>query len=312
MARMGYCILAGSILRKCMTAFDWDDVRLFLAASRAGSLTAAGRRLGIDAATVGRRIARLETALKSTLLVRSVSGLALTTAGSRLQETAAKAETAMLATLEEGQRDAGGGTVRISVAEGFGTAVIAPDLPALRARRPNLQIELAANSGFLSPATREVDIAVTLAPPGEGRLIVEPLSDYQLALYAAPGYLKRTGEPKSVAALKGRDIVGYVEDLIYAPELRYLDEIGLPGRPALASTSIRAQREIILSGGGIGVLPCFLADGLTRVCRREVLLTRRLWVSTHRDIAGTARIKTVRDWLKRLARDRQSLLAPFS
>ena len=291
--------------------FDWDDVRLFLAAARAGSLTGAGRRLGIDAATVGRRIARLETALKATLVVRSVAGLTLTAAGSRLQASAGKAEAAMLATQEAGQATATSGTVRISVSEGFGTAVVAPALPALRARRGSPQIELAANPGFLSPATRQVDIAVTLSPPGEGRLIVEPLSDYQLALYASPGYLKRTGEPKSVAALQGRDIVGYVEDLIYAQELRYLDEIGLAGRPGLASTSIRAQREIIAAGGGIGVLPCFLGDGLVRVCRREVLLTRRLWMSTHRDIAATARIRTLRGWLKQLVRDRQAVLAPF-
>jgi DNA-binding transcriptional LysR family regulator len=294
-----------------MTQFDWDDVRLFLAAARAGSLTGAGRRLGLDAATVGRRIARLETALQATLLVRSVSGLVLTAAGSRLQASAGKAEAAMLATLEASRPAAAGGTVRISVSEGFGTAIIAPALPALRARRTRLQIELAANPGFLSPATRQVDIAVTLSPPGEGRLIVEPLSDYQLALYASPDYLKRTGEPKSMAALQGREIVGYVEDLIYAPELRYLDEIGLAGRPGLASTSIRAQREIILAGGGIGVLPCFLGDGLVRVCRREVLLTRRLWMSTHRDIAATARIRTLRDWLKRLVRAQAGVLAPF-
>lgn len=293
-----------------MSPFDWDDVRLFLAASRAGSLTAAGRRLGIDAATVGRRIARLETALKSTLMVRSVRGLTLTTAGSRLKETAQQAEAAMLATFEEGQRDAGGGTVRISVAEGFGTAVLAPALPALRARRPNLEIELAANPGFLSPATREVDIAVTLTPSAEGRLIVEPLSDYRLALYAAPAYLKRAGEPKTLAALNGHEIVGYVDDLLYAPELRYLDEIGLGARPALASTSIRAQREMIAAGGGIGVLPCFLGEGLTRVLRREALLTRRLWMSTHRDIADTARIRAVRQWLRRLVQEMHAVLAP--
>ena len=69
----------------CICAmFDWDDLRVFLAAARAGSLAAAGQRLGIDTATVGRRIARLETALKSTLLTRSRAGLQLTAAGAQL------------------------------------------------------------------------------------------------------------------------------------------------------------------------------------------------------------------------------------
>lgn len=294
-----------------MTAVDWGDIRVFLAAARAGSLTAAGRRLGIDAATVGRRVARLETVLRATLMVRSATGLTLTAAGTRLQGSAASAETAMLATLEEGLRDAAGGTVRISVAEGFGTAILAPALPRLRAERSNLKIELVANPGLLSPATREVDMAVTLSPPSEGRLTVEPLCDYQLALYAAPGYLARRGEPSSIGALRHSDAVGYVEDLIFAPELDYLAEIGLRGRPPLASTSIRAQREIIAAGGGIGILPCFLADGLTRVCCDEVLLTRRLWLCIHRDIAATSRIKSLRIWLRRLVREQHSHLSPF-
>ena len=75
--------------------FDWDDVRIFIAAARAGSLATAAQRLGIDAATVGRRVARLETALKSTLVVRSASGLLLTAAGAQLLETALDAESAM-------------------------------------------------------------------------------------------------------------------------------------------------------------------------------------------------------------------------
>lgn len=289
--------------------FDWDDLRLFLAAARAGSLTGAAARLGIDAATVGRRIARLETATKATLVVRSPQGLSLTAAGSRLLAHAAQAETAMNAALE-GTGDVASGIVRISVSEGFGTEIVAPALPELRRLRPGLQVELAANPGFLSPATRAVDIAVTLSPPSDARLLVEPLTDYRLALYAAPAFLARHGEPKSVAALGGLDIVGYVEDLIYAPELRYLDEIGLTARPALASSSIRAQRAIIAAGGGIGVLPCFLGEGLTRICRREVNLTRRFWIGAHRDIAETARIKAVRSWIGRLVRDKRSLLLP--
>ncbi len=289
--------------------FDWDDLRLFLAAARAGSLTGAAARLGIDAATVGRRIARLETATKSTLVVRSPQGLELTAAGARLLGHAMAAEATMNAAFE-GTGDVASGIVRISVSEGFGTEIVAPALPGLRRARPGLQIELAANPGFLSPATREVDIAVTLSPPGDARLLVEPLTDYRLALYAAPSFIARHGEPKTVAALKGLDVVGYVEDLIYAPELRYLDEIGLSGRPALASSSIRAQRAIVAGGGGVGVLPCFLADGLTRICRREVNLTRRFWIGAHRDIAETARIKAVRAWIAKLARDRRALLLP--
>ncbi|HKR87761.1 MAG TPA: LysR family transcriptional regulator [Phenylobacterium sp.] len=290
--------------------FDWDDLRIFLAAARSGSLAAAGDKLGINTATVGRRIARLETALKSTLLVRSRSGLQLTAAGAQLLATGVEAENAMERAARVAHPDVVAGTVRISVAEGFGTAVLAPALPALAAQRPGLRVELAATSGFLSPSRREVDMAITLSAPDAHRLVVEPLTKYQLALYGSPAYLQRRGMPTGADDLQRHQIVGYVSDLIFAAELRYQDEI-LPGlTPTLASSSIRAQREIVAADGGVGVLPCFMAEGLVRVLP-EVLLERRLWLSTHSEVHDTARMRVVRNWLRQLAQDNLARLAPY-
>lgn len=291
--------------------FDWDDLRIFLAASRAGSFGGAAQRLAIDTATVGRRIARLESALKSTLLVRSPSGLQLTAAGAQLSEIAVEAESAMEAAARVTQPDVVAGTVRISTAEGFGSSVLAPALPALIASRPGLRVELAAHAGFLSPTRREVDMAITLSPPSAHRLAVEPLTAYQLALYASPEHLRLAGEPRFVDDLKRRPTVGYVEDLIYAPELRYLEEISPDLRPTLASSSIQAQRAIIAAGGGIGVLPCFLAEGLVRVLSDQILITRRFWLSTHREVQATARMKAVAGWLRALVEANAARLSPY-
>jgi len=292
--------------------FDWDDLKVFIAAARTGSLTAAAQRLGVDAATVGRRVSRLESALKSTLLARSPAGLQLTAAGAQLLAIALDAETAMEAAAQVTRPDVIAGTVRISAAEGFGSAILAPALPGLATARPGLRVELAASAGFLSPGRREVDMAITLSAPDQARLIVEPLTPYQLALYAAPAYLERRPAPMKVEGLRDLDIVGYVDDLIYAPELRYLDEV-LPGlTPRLASSSIRAQREIVAGGGGIGVLPCFMAQGLTRVLAGEVLLERRFWLATHRDVHDTARLRAVRAWVKALCVEGAARLSPYA
>ncbi|MDR3507509.1 MAG: LysR family transcriptional regulator [Caulobacteraceae bacterium] len=290
---------------------DWDDLKVFVAAARAGSQTGAARRLGIDAATVGRRIARLESALRSTLFIRSAQGLELTASGARLFQIGLDAEAAMTAAAQIGETDVIGGTVRISASEGFGAAVLAPALPAFHRQRPNLRIELAAHAGFLSPTRREVDMAVTLDTPTDARLSAEPLTDYQLALYAAPDYLARAGAPQAVADLGRFDLVGYIDDLIYAAALKYLEELDPALRPTLSSSSIQAQQQIIAAGGGIGVLPCFMAQGLTRVLPDKVLLTRRFWISTHKELSNTARLKTLRDWMKALVIERRGLLAPF-
>ena len=292
--------------------FDWDDLRIFLAAARTGSLGGAAERLGVDAATVGRRIARLEASLKSTLLVRSRTGLQLTAVGSQLIDAASEAEVAMERAARTVSRDVVAGTVRISASEGFGTAVLAPALPGLAKQRPGLRVELAATSGFLSPTRREVDMAITLSAPDAHRLVVEPLTNYQLALYAAPAYLERHRAPAKVADLASHEVIGYVRDLIYAPELRYLEEISPGLAPTLASSSIQAQKAMISAAGGIGVLPCFMAEGLVRVLADEVLLERRFWLSTHAEVHETARMRTVRHWLKALVEQNHERLAPHA
>ena len=100
-------------------------------------------------------------------------------------------------------------------------------------------------------------------------------------------------------------------DLIYAPEIRYLDEI-LPGlRSTLASSSIQAQRAIMASGGGVGILPCFMSEGLVLVLGDAIALERRLWLGTHREVHGTARGKAVCAWLRQLVRDHQDDPMPF-
>lgn len=304
-----YCILAYAYAHNC-NMFDWDDLRVFIAAARAGTLAGAGQKLSIDTATVGRRVARLESSVKSTLLARSAKGLKLTAAGAQLLEIALKVETAMEAAARVTQPDVVAGTVRISTAEAFGTVILAPSLPALARQRPGLRVELAAQTGFLSPSRREVDMAITLSAPAGGPLIVEPLTGYQLALYAAPDYLARVPAPATRADLARHQLVGYVDDLLYAPELKYLDEVSPGLAPTLASSSIQAQRAIIAAGGGIGVLPCFLGGGLQRVLPGDLLIERRFWLSTHREVHATARMRAVRAWLVDVVSRNQSLLSP--
>jgi DNA-binding transcriptional LysR family regulator len=289
---------------------NWDDMRVFLAAARIGTLSGAAAKLHIDAATVGRRIARLEASLRSTLFIRSLGGVELTTAGRHVLESAEQAESAMLAAARSGD-DLVSGAVRISASEGFGGVIIAPTLPILRRRWPSLRVELAANPGFLSAGRREVDIAITLSPPEDARLVVEPLTDYQLMLYASAEYLDRAGRPASLADLQHHELVGYVDDLIYAPELRYLDEIRSGLRPSISSSSIRAQRDVIAAGGGVGVLPCFLGDGLELVLPEHARIARRFWMSVHADLADTSRVRALRRWLLQLVQKERLRLSPY-
>lgn len=292
---------------------DWDDLRVFLAAARGGSYAAAAARLHMDATTIGRRIQRLEKALQATLFVRSPQGLLLTAAGARLVDNATQVETAVDAAGAPAPADTPTGSVRISASEGFGAEILAPALPSLATAHPGLVLELAANSGFLSLASREADIAITLAPPQSARLAAEHLTDYDLGLYASADHLRTHGAPRTREDLEGRSFVGYIADLVYAPELSYLDEVRPGLRPHIASSSIRAQASIIAEGGGFGVLPHFMAardPRLTPVLPEVVRLTRSFWIAVHREIENTARVRTVRRWLHALAEREHGRLRP--
>jgi DNA-binding transcriptional LysR family regulator len=281
---------------------NWDDLRIFLAVARAGRLEPAGHAAGVDSSTVSRRVARLEAELGVTLFEHGRGGHQLTAAGVRLMGHAEQAERAALAA-----RDSLTGTegrIRVSLSEGFGTWVIARRLSEFRGLHPGISVDLVASAGFLSPSRREADLAVMLARPTQGPLIARRLTDYGLGLYASHTYLAAAGLPSSVEALHGHALIGYVPDLIYADELRYLNELA-PGLEAkLCSSSIGAQAAMVEAGAGIGVLPHFIArqmPALHRVLASTVDIRRTFWLVVHRDARQLARVDAFINWLVDLA-----------
>lgn len=293
---------------------DWDKLQYFLFVARHGTLARAGQALHVDATTVSRRISALESALGQTLFERAPSGFVLTASGRALVPHA-EAMAAAAARIH-GAREAGSGLsgqLRVSVSEGFGNSFIAPRLVRFTATHPEVEIDLVASSGFLNPSRREADMAVLLARPRKGPLITRKLSDYSLGLYAPAD---RTDWHRAVEATPlsraGIPVIGYMPDILYAPELDYLGEIEPGLRAGIRSSSILAQRRMIAGGAGVGVLPCFLAAGdpaLVRV-RPDQAIARAFWLALHRDVAPQPRIRAFIDWLDAEVRESRGLLVP--
>jgi DNA-binding transcriptional LysR family regulator len=280
---------------------NWDDLRIFLAVARHGTLAQAGARLSVDPTTVARRVERLEAALSATLFEHTATGHILTARGTALLQQAQTMEEAMIAATERGGAAKGTaeGTIRVSVSEGFGSGIIAPHLSHFAAAHPGILIELVASTGFLNPSRREADIAIMLARPNSGPLIVRKLTDYHLGLYGR----RDVEDVASLDALHKLRLVGYVPDLIYSPELRYLDDVAGGLSASLTSTSVNAQVQLVRSGAGIGILPCFIADvdtSLRRQLQSDIDIRRAFWLVVHRDMRGIARIKLFIDWLDSL------------
>lgn len=278
---------------------DWDDLRYFLAAARAGQVTAAGQRLGVDQATVGRRIAALESRLSAKLFDKSPRGYALTDVGRRLLAHAEEIE----ARVGEAEDAVSGGSrrmagaVRIGAPDGVATYLIAPGAAALARVNPALEMQIVALPRVFSLSKREVDFAVAVSRPTSGRLRVRKIADYGLRLYAAPDYLAR--HPVSrIEDLRRCRGIGYVPDLIFDRELDYVPLIDPGLEPRLTSTSMHVQVEWVRQGAGIAMLPDFIArrhPGLVRVLDGAVELTRTFWLVVHEDNAQLDRIRRCSD-----------------
>ncbi|MTI16998.1 LysR family transcriptional regulator [Rhodobacteraceae bacterium RKSG542] len=280
---------------------NWDDTRIFLAVARSGQFLAAAQRLGINHATVARRITALETSIASKLLDRRTTGCVLTEDGERFLEFAERMEAEMLnaRTAIGGSSVELSGSVRIGAPDGFGVHFLAPKLVKLSDRFPALTLQLVPLHRSFSLSRREADIAITVGRPEQGRLISRSLVTYRLALYASRSYLERAGVPQSLEDLAQHRLVGYVEDLVYTPALNYSEEVMKGWHSSLECSSALAQTEAVRAGGGIGVLHSYIAakdPDLVQILP-ETFLTRTYWLVYHESVKGLRRIRETCDFI---------------
>lgn len=284
-----------------MGDFNWNDLKSFLAVARTGKLTTAARSLGADHATVSRRLVSLEEAMHVRLFERHPTGYSLTAQGERLLPLAESMESTALAAYAElaNSNMSVSGAVRIGSPDGFGSYFLAPRIGDLCRQHPALEVQLIAMPRIFSLSKREADIAIGLARPQEGRLSARKLTDYHLKLYASRTYLETASEIRDSGNLAKHKFVGYIDDLLYAPELDYLSAVGTID-PQLKSTNLIAQLKATVAGAGLCILPYFIAKAepqLVPVLPDEVMLTRSFWLIIHEDLRRLARISATADFI---------------
>ena len=265
---------------------DWDDLRIFLSVARTESLSAAGRALKIDPATVGRRIARLEDAIGARLFVKGPQGYALTAEGERLMTPAMRAETAMEGAAEALHGPEGmTGQIRIGAPDGCANYLLPQVLARICDANPGLQVQIVALPRVFNLSKREADMAIAVSRPEAGRLTVQKLTDYKLHLAASHRYLARHSPIVGPADLTQHRFVGYIPDMIFDKELDYLAAMGVAQTP-LASNSVSVQLNWLRHGAGVGVVHDFAlpaAPELRRIIPDQISLTRAFWLIRHAD-----------------------------
>jgi len=283
---------------------DWDDLRVFLAVARADSLSGAGRRLKIDPATVGRRIARLEEAIGARLFQKSPQGYALTDEGTRLLPHAERAETAARAAAESLSGPEGlTGQIRLGAPDGCANYLLPQVIARICDANPGLEVQIVALPRLFNLSKREADMAIGVSRPEAGRLTVQKLTDYRLHLAASRSYL--AAHPvQGPDDLRHHRFIGYIPDLIFDKELDYLAEIGAPP-VTFSSNSVSVQLNFLRQGAGLGVVHDFAlpsAPELVRVLPDHIRLVRSFWLIRHADDARVPRLTRFAEALLRAVR----------
>lgn len=273
---------------------SWDDLRLALAVARAGSLSGAARRLGVNHTTVSRRLAAFESQLGVRLFDRRPEGLSPTETG----ESVVDAATRMESEIERASRSVLGrdgrlsGSVRVAVADVWGVWLM-PVFADFARAYPGIELEIVAGNQPTNLTRREADVAIRVSdrPPEHlvGRRVVRIAS----AVYAAGAYLEQHPAPP----LRGHRWIGWDEALGVRDFEAWLHGVDPEARITCRVNSGEMMLRALAAGLGVARSICPAADDLPGVVRlTEPTPGRPLWLLTHPDLRRTARIRAFLDF----------------
>lgn len=283
-------------------SFDWNQVRAFLATVEEGSLSAAARALDLTQPTLGRQVSGLETALGLTLFERVGKSLILTQPGLELLDHVramgdAATQISLTAT---GQSQTIEGKVRISASDGFAAYILPPILAQLAQIAPGIVVEVIASNRLSDLRRREADIAIRHVRPSEPDLIAKLIRNCEAHLYAAPAYIRRYGLPKSTRNLEGALFIG-----INNP-VRMIDVLATHGLTLMPRNfrhfcdNTVVGWEMVKQGLAIGIMSTDIAnrtDGVMRILPEFSPIPVPIWLTTHRELHTSRRIRLVFDLL---------------
>ncbi len=286
---------------------DWDKLRIFHAAAEAGSFTRSGENLGLSQSAVSRQVSALEHDLQAPLFHRHARGLILTEQGELLlrtvEEVFQKLEAARMRLSDSRERPRG--ELRITTTVGIGTNWLAPRLGEFLELYPEIKLNVILTDDELDLGMREADVAIRVREPVQPDLIRRRLFTMHFHVYAAPAYLKRHGQPRSLGDLDQHRILVY--GAAAGNYLNNINSLAVAGRDpknprpiALTINNITAVRSAVESGVGIAVLPDYLVGAgsdLVRVLPEADMPELECFLVYAEELKNVARVRAFRDFL---------------
>ncbi|RLV61467.1 LysR family transcriptional regulator [Parashewanella curva] len=175
-----------------------EPIAIFTHVARAGSFSAAARKLGISKSKVSTQVADLEHKLGIQLIQRTTRSLSLTEAGNMLYEQGeellrdVEQSVASVHNLNESTR----GVLKVGISQSFGTMHIIPALPDFMAKHPELSLQVSLLDHKVDVVNEGLDLLLTMSEQLPLGMVARPLMKSQFVLVASPEYIARCGEPK--------------------------------------------------------------------------------------------------------------------
>ncbi len=282
--------------------FDWNHIRAFLATAETGSLTAAARQLGQTQPTLSRQIAALEADLGLMLFERIGRSLEITQAGMELLDhTREMGEAANRISLTaSGQAQSIEGLVRITASDVMAAYILPNLLRDIRAQAPRLQIDVIASNDIRDLMRREADIAIRHVRPDQPDLIAKLVQEATGHFYATTEYLNRVGRPRNTSDLSQHEFISFGDT---TQMIAYLKPLGIhlsDENFRLGSQNGLVAWEYAKHGFGIAPMSQVVGDatpGMERVLPEMEPITFPVWLTTHRELHTSRRIRLVFDQL---------------
>lgn len=267
---------------------DWDDLRLVLAIARGDGLSGGARSLGVNHATVFRRLNRLEQRVGVRLFERFRTGYVATTAGEKVVALAGRVESGVVEVTRElsGQDTRPQGTVRLTTTDAL-LPLLGRCLPRLQATNPEITIELCIVNMMVNLSRRDADIALRATgspPPG---LFGRKVGRFVYGVYAAKTLKTRRMDLAALPWVAPDDTVSHTPSAVWMA--KHVPGVTVAGR----GNSLPSILEMVRAGIGAGLLPCLLADQLPelRQIGSPAPMALDLWLLTHNDLRNVARVR---------------------
>ena len=277
-----------------------EAIRALAAVSASSSMAAAARALGVDKATVSRRLAALEREQPG-LFERRAGRIEPTAAGQRALGALSEVDRGLAhfrAALSS-ERDTTG-VVRLTVPAPIAMHVVVPALPTLRASHPDIDLVLLATSRVLDVARGQADIAVRNVVPQGGGIVSRKVARVSVRLYASRDYLARRGTPPP-GSLEGHDFVDFEQGTYAQAPFEWLPTAARQARIVLRADDPTILTRATVAGLGIGALPAFLAqDEPELVPISELVSVTNVHVVVCAEVRRLARVRIVAHWIAEL------------